>query len=52
MENEEAFLLRFTGVCASVARAAHLRATGAAPIKARFEKLCAAEQRTLPLAKQ
>lgn len=51
MENEEAFLLRFTGLGASVARAAHLRASGTEPIQARFDKLCAAERRTLPLAK-
>jgi len=49
MESEEAFLLRFTGLCASVVRAEHLRSHGQAPIKARLEKLYAAEQRTLPL---
>jgi hypothetical protein len=52
MDNEEAFLLRFTNLCASVVRAAHLRASAAEPIKARFEKLVAAERRSLPLARR
>jgi hypothetical protein len=49
MENEDAFLLRFTGLCTSIIRGEHLRMTGPEPVKERFEKLCRSEQRTLPL---
>jgi hypothetical protein len=50
MENEEAFLLRFIRLCAGVVRADILRSTADARIKARYEKLWASEQRSLPLA--
>jgi len=50
MENEDAFLRRFTTLCGSVVRAEILRSTADARIKARYEKLCASEQRSLPLA--
>lgn len=49
LENEEAFLLRFTGVCSNIIRTVHVRANAPAGVKARLEKLLAAEQRTLPV---
>jgi hypothetical protein len=50
MEIEDAFLRRFTTLCGSVVRAEILRSTADARIKARYEKLCASEQRSLPRA--
>jgi len=50
MDNEEAFLLRFIRLCGSVVRAEILRSTADARIKALYEKLCASEHRSLPLA--
>ena len=50
LENEEAFLLRFTRLCASVVRADRLRESDDERLKARFARLWQAEQRSLPLA--
>jgi hypothetical protein len=50
MENEEAFLRRFTTLCGSVVRAEIVRSTADARIKMRYEKLFTSEQRSLPLA--
>lgn len=50
LDNEEAWLIRFTGLCRSVVRADELRAHGDAAVKARFERLCEAEGETIPLA--
>jgi len=50
MDVEKAMLLRFTRLCESVVRARQMRESGNAAMKARFERLWNAEQRSLPLA--
>jgi hypothetical protein len=50
VDTDEAALLRFTGVCESVAEASYLRQHGKEEIKGQFERLWAAEQRSLPVA--
>jgi hypothetical protein len=49
VDNEEAALLRFAGVCESVVRAQHLRALGKEETRSQFERLWLAEQRSLPI---
>ena len=49
VDNEEAALLRFAGVCENVVQAQNLRAHGKEEIKNQFERLMQAEQRSLPV---
>jgi hypothetical protein len=50
IENDEARLWRFADLYGSIVRAKSLREHGNAETKARFERLWAAEQRSLPLS--
>jgi hypothetical protein len=49
VDNDEANLLRFAGLCESVVQAQHLREHGKEEIKSQFEHLWQLEQRSLPL---
>ncbi len=50
LDVEEACLLRFTALCEGIVRASRLRSSGSsAALQARFERLRAAEMRSLPL---
>lgn len=49
LDNEEAWLIRFTGLYRSIVRARHVREQGDKGLKARFERLWEAENAVLPL---
>ncbi len=49
VDNDEAALLRFAGLCENVVQAQHLREHGTEETKREFERLWQAEQGTLPL---
>ncbi len=49
VSDQEAWLIRFTSLCESIVRAKHLKEHGKEAVKARFNQLWEAEQRSLPL---